>query len=75
VSDKYDGMADAYERGDYQGTPGPVFHGLPPAWYGKKVMEGTATQTDTIVAQLEAANNRIVKLERQIAGVRQLVSS
>ena len=75
MNSKYDALADACERGDYPGKPGPLFHGLPPAWYGKKLANGTATEADTAAAQLEVANARIEKLERQLAGVRQLVNA
>jgi hypothetical protein len=71
----YDQLADACERGEYPGKPGPIFHGLPPAWYGKKMVASAATAADTTAAQLEVANARIEKLERQLAGVRQLVNA
>ena len=75
MADKYDLMADACERGEYPGEPGPLFRGRIPEWYGRKVVDGTATDADTSAAQLEVANNRINDLERRLAGVRQLVNA
>ncbi|MDR2703415.1 MAG: hypothetical protein LBB58_03650 [Cellulomonadaceae bacterium] len=73
MADKYDLMAEACERGDYPGEPGPIFHGQMPEWYGRKVLDGSATDADTAAAQLEVADARIRKLESTLAEVRQLV--
>lgn len=63
TNNDYEKKAEVCERGDFPGNAGPLFHGLPPAWYVKRFVAGTATDADTTAAQLELANARIAQLE------------
>ena len=71
----YDALGDRYERGDYPGQPGPLFHGLPPDWYLSKIAGGEPISASEVkAAQLESADARIAILENQLLSIRPVVS-